>query len=201
MAQEEKDMYFVSIRNPQLPLQSGYEEYIATAEDFKKYCNEVFELDNNNELDDFLLSSYLRAKVKVEVIQETYNEDRTIEGFRRIVETSKGSIKVAYTAYRENRVYVRAGNVYLRGYRVFFSNLCTDNSDGFEPLNKLDNGGNIEVLQWNTRPCRRGIQYINNKLQNILFIIDAVYKSKKQMEYDINHPKPINLEKFIIALL
>jgi len=203
MAQEEKDkeLYFVSVKNPTLPLSTHYEEYIATSEDFKAYCNEVFDLNTDSDYENLILKRYLRAKKKVKFIAETYNEGRTIQGFRRIVETKKGSVKIGFTRFREHRIYVQAGEIYLRAYRVFLADLCTDNSWGFEPLNKFDNGGNIEVIEWNKRPCRKGIIYINNKLQNILYIIDGYFETKRQMENDIKNPKPLDLECFIKGLL
>ncbi|MBE7032896.1 MAG: hypothetical protein E7406_01545 [Ruminococcaceae bacterium] len=203
MAQEEKDkgLYFVSVKNPVLALSTDYEEYIATSEDFKTFCNEVFDLNTDSEYDNFILKRYVRAKKKVNLVAETFTEGRTIQGFRRIVDTKKGPVKIGFTRFREHRIYVQAGEIYLRAYRVFLADLCTDNAWGFEPLNKFDNGGNIEIIEWNKRPCRKGIIYINNKLQNILYIIDAYFETKRQMDNDIKNPKPLELESFIKGLL
>jgi len=157
-------------------LSTEYEEYIATSEDFKIFCNEVLDLEVDSDYDNFILKRYVRAKKKVKFIAETFNEGRTIQGFRRLVDTKKGPVKIGFTRFREHRIYVQAGEIYLRAYRVFLADLCTDNAWGFEPLNKFDNGGNIEIIEWNKRPCRKGIIYINNKLQNILYIIDAYFE-------------------------
>lgn len=203
MGQEEKDkeLYFVSVKNPTLSLSAEYEEFIATSEDFKTFCNEVLDLEVDSDYDNFILRRYVRAKRKVKFIAETFNEDRTIQGFRKLVNTKKGPVKIGFTRFREHRIYVQAGELYLRAYRVFLADLCTDNAWGFEPLNKFDNGGNIEIIEWNKRPCRKGIIYINNKLQNILYIIDAYFETKRQMENDIKNPKPLELENFIKGLL
>lgn len=203
MGQEEKDkeLYFVSVKNPTFSLSTEYEEYIATSEDFKIFCNEVLDLEVDSDYDNFILKRYVRAKKKVKFIAETFNEGRTIQGFRRLVDTKKGPVKIGFTRFREHRIYVQAGEIYLRAYRVFLADLCTDNAWGFEPLNKFDNGGNIEIIEWNKRPCRKGIIYINNKLQNILYIIDAYFETKRQMENDIKNPKPLELEGFIKGLL
>ena len=58
-----------------------------------------------------------------------------------------------------------------------------------------------KIIEYNKRPCRKGIKYINNKLQNILFIIDMVFETQRQMENDIKAPKPLNLEGFVKSLL
>lgn len=198
---KDKEFYFLSVKHPMLPLSSDFEEYLATNEDFKKYCGEVFDLETKTEYDAIALGRILRAKKKVEFIQDTYFEDRTMEGFRRIIKTQNGNVKIGFTRVREHRIYVKAGDIYLRGYKVFLADLCLDNAWGFEPLNKLDNNGNIEIIEYNKRPCRKGIKYINNKLQNILFIIDMVFDTKRQMENDIKAPKPLNLEGFVKSLL
>ncbi len=198
---KDNEFYFISVKHPTLPLSSNFEEYLATNDDFRNYCGEVFDLDPKTEYDAIALRRVLRAKKRVEFIQETYFEDRTMEGFRRIVKTQSGNVKIGFTRVREHRIYVKVGDVYLRGYKVFLADLCLDNAWGFEPLNRLDNNGNIEILEYNKRPCRKGIKYINNKLQNILFIIDMVFETRRQMENDIKSPKPLNLEGFIASLL
>ena len=79
MGQEEKDkeLYFVSVKNPTLSLSAEYEEFIATSEDFKTFCNEVLDIEVDSDYDNFILRRYVRAKRKVKFIAETFNENKT----------------------------------------------------------------------------------------------------------------------------
>lgn len=201
MLLEDDEVFFISVKHPQESISAEYEDFLATNEDFKRYCSEVFSLEPDNPTESMALKRYIRAKKSVKVIKQTYTEDKAEKGFRRTITTKKGNVKIAYTEVKENRIYVQVGNLYLRGYRVFLADLCLDSSTGFIPLNNADNVGNIEILQYSKRSCRKGVKYIKNKLQNILYIVDRVFMTERQMQNDIENPKEVDLSKFVKKLL
>ncbi|WP_324823649.1 hypothetical protein [Sinanaerobacter sp. ZZT-01] len=192
--------YFIKARHPQMGLNIGFDNYICTNEDFKRFCNDVFDLEHDKEYDP-VFSRFVRQVESVVKVEETESEDRTIEGIQKMVETSKGNVKIGYTRVRENRIYVQVGEIYLRGYKIFTADLCLVNAMDFIPLDKSKGNGNVEIIEWNKRKATKGIKFIHNKIENILYLVDMLFQTYEAMREDVENPTELNLTFFIEPLI
>lgn len=135
------------------------------------------------------------------LIDESYEEDRAGQGIERVVATGKGDIKIGYTRIRENRIYVECSGRFYRGIKTFFADLCLIGAMDFVPLDKSRGDGNIEILMWNKRKATKGIRFIHNKIQSVLYVVDMEFGSEEEMQADLNDPKELNLGLIIGPLL
>lgn len=71
----------------------------------------------------------------------------------------------------------------------------------FVPLDKSRGDGNIEILMWNKRKATKGIRFIHNKIQSVLYVVDMEFGSEEEMQADLNDPKELNLGLIIGPLL
>lgn len=198
---EKEKLYLIEARCPSLDVDSKeFDNFITSNEDFKKFCQEVFDLEDADLFDPVFLR-YIKRFERVSVCMEKVLEDRDIQGIQKVVETKKGKVKVGYTRVRENRIYIENKGVYLRGYKVFWADLCLVGAMDFVPLDKSLGNGNIEILQWNKRKSTKGIRFIHNKVQSIMYVVDMEFSSLEEMQKDIANPKDLNLTSLIEPLL
>lgn len=198
---EKEKIYLIEARCPSLDVDSKeFDNFITSNEDFKKFCQEVFDLEDADPFDPVFLR-YVKKFEKVTVCKEKVFEERDIQGIQKVVATKKGKVKVGYTRVRENRIYIENNGVYLRGYKVFWADLCLVGAMNFVPLDKSLGNGNIEILQWNKRKSTKGIRFIHNKVQSIMYVVDMEFSSLEEMQKDIENPKDLNLTSLIEPLL
>ena len=67
------------------------------------------------------------------------------------------------------------------------------NAMDFIPLDKSLGDGNIEILLWNKRKSTKGIRFIHNKVQSILYVVDMEFDCEDEMWKDMENPKGLNL--------
>lgn len=199
--EEKQKLYLIEARCPSLDVDSKeFDNFITSNEDFQKFCQEVFDLEDADPFDPVFLR-YIKRFERVSVCMEKVFEDRNIQGIQKVVETRKGKVKVGYTRVRENRIYIENNGVYLRGYKVFWADLCLVGAMDFVPLDKSLGNGNIEIIQWNRRKSTKGIRFIHNKVQSIMYVVDMEFSSLEEMQKDIDNPKDLNLTSLIEPLL
>lgn len=114
---------------------------------------------------------------------------------------SKGMSATPYTRVREERIYVRLGNTYIRGYKVFFGDLGLIGAMEYIPLDKNYGKGNVDIIEWTKLHSVKGLRFIGNKIQNILYIVDKVFKSEEEMNKDIEEPTELDISLFLQQML
>ena len=198
---EETPFYLIRARSPLLDIESTeYDNFIATNESFKLFCQDVFDLEGSDPLDPVFLR-YVQYFDRVAVHLKKTREDRQIQGIEKLIDLPEGKVKIGYTRVRENLIYVEHKGKYLRGYQVFWADLCLVNAMNFVPLDKSVGNGNIEILQWNKRKATKGVRFIHNKIQSIMYAVDAEFATKEEMQQDIDNPKELNLTLLIAPML
>lgn len=186
------ELYMVKARSSIAPPEAGFLDYIATNEDFQKFAREVIDLSAENPLNP-AFSRYVRQFKRIKLHGETLVEDRAIQGIEKVVDTKVGKVNIGYTRVRENRIYVSAEGQFYRGIRAFFGDICLVNAMDFTPLDKSEGDGNIEILVWNKRTSTKGIRFIHNKIQSILYVVDLEFESEESMLRDMENPSDLNL--------
>lgn len=177
-------------------------EYITTNEDFKRFCGNVIDLENTNK-SDTLFSRCVESIEKADLLNKVLVEDRAIQGIQKVIETKKGKVKIGFTRIRKNLIYVLVedDNRYLRGFSVLFADLCLVHAMNFIPLDKSTGDGNIQILKYNKRKATKGIKFIHNKVESILYMVDLEFETYEEMLQDIDNPKDINYALFIEPIL
>ena len=61
--------------------------------------------------------------------------------------------------------------------------------------------GNIEILLWNKRKSTKGIRFIHNKIQSILYVVDMEFDCEDEMREDMENPKGLNLGLLLGSML
>ena len=196
-----EELYLIRAKHPAIAKSTtDFANYIATREEFKQYAGEIFDIFEDCQ-SNALFRDYVRYFQRVRLIDESYEEDRAGQGIERVVATGKGDIKIGYTRIRENRIYVECGGRFYRGIKTFFADLCLVGAMDFVPLDKSRGDGNIEILMWNKRKATKGIRFIHNKIQSVLYVVDMEFGSEEEMQADLNDPKELNLGLIIGPLL
>ncbi len=197
----EDDYYFLTCKRPG-SLKKGFDNYISNNASFKRFCEDVFDLSTELEEQPTHFRRYVPVCVKVEVVDETMIEKRALEGIYRVVDTNKGKVKIGFTRTRENRIYVKINdNLFLRGYRVFFGDLGLVKAMDYIPLDKNYGNGNIDIIEWNKEKNTKAIRFINNRIENIMYIVDMQFRTEKAMLEDIENPMEVNLTPIIQELM
>lgn len=199
---EKKQYYLVVGRSPVYGLQAPkFESYITTSDEFKSFCKDMIDLDAEGQEVNATYSRYIRHISKVSEIGKTEFEDRAIQGIERTFQTEKGLVKIGFTRIREDRIYVQFDDRYLRGFKVFFADLCLVNSMDFVPLDKSMGDGNIEIIEWNKRKSTKAVRFIHNKVQSLLYVVDMEFMTFEDMEKDMETPQEVNIRAIIEPLL
>lgn len=177
-------------------------EYITTNEDFKRFCGDVIDLENTHQMDT-RFSRCIESIERADRINELLVEDRAIQGIQKVIETTKGKVKIGFTRIRQNLiyVYVEEDERYLRGFRVLFADLCLVNAMDFIPLDKSTGDGNIQILKYNKRKSTKGIKFIHNKIESILYVVDLEFDTYEEMLQDMENPKEINYSLVVEPIL
>ena len=90
---------------------------------------------------------------------------------------------------------------FLRGIKGSWTNLCLVGAMDFVPMDKSRGDGNIEILIWNKRKATKGIKFIHNKVQSILYVVDMEFGSEKEVQADMENPKDLNLSVIFEPIL
>lgn len=200
---DEQNIFIVIAKSPILECKpKDFTAYITTTEGFEAFTAGVINLsaleDKHIPLE---LTQILRAFEKAEVIDYTLFEDRAIQGIVREIETCKGKVEVGFTRVREHRIYVMSRGKYYRGVKAFLGDFCLIQSTEYIPLDKTLGDGNIDILDWTKRKSVKGMKFVHNRVENLLYVVDMIFKSLEEMKKDMKDPKDINLAILIESLL
>ena len=200
MNSDEK-LYVVRGRNLSL-YNAPISEYITTNEDFKKFCGDVIDLESTSPFDTLFQRCVESVKV-AEFYDTVVIEDRAIQGIHKVVETEKGRVKIGFTRIQQHLiyVYVEEDERYLRGFRVFFGDLCLVNAMDFVPLDKATGFGTVEIIEHNKRKSTKGVKYIHNKVRSLLYVVDMEFDTYEEMQKDIDNPRDIDYSLVIEPVL
>lgn len=197
----DKQLYVVKGRSP-ISFNAPISEYITTNEDFKKFCKDVIDLETTDKTNSVFRRCVTNIE-KAEMLNSLLVEDRAIQGIEKLIETQNGKVKIGFTKIRKNLiyVYVKANDRYLRGFRVFFADLCLVNAMDFVPLDKSIGDGNIEILKYNKRKSTKGIKFIHNKIESSLYVVDLEFDTYEDMLKDIEDPKDVDYSLVIEPII
>lgn len=197
----DKQLYVVKARSPMV-YTAPISEYITTNEDFKRFCQDVIDLETTEKKNRAFMRCIAEIE-KADMLDAVLVEDRAIQGIQKLIETKIGKVKIGFSRIRKNLiyVYVESDDRYLRGFRVYFADLCLVNSMEFVPLDKWKGDGNIEIIKHNKRKSTKGVKYIHNKIESILYIVDMEFESYGEMKKDIENPKDIDYSLVIEPIL
>ena len=197
-----ENTYIIVAKSPVLEINSNdYGNYITTNDDFKKFCNDIFDLEAEKNDVNPVFQRYVKKVYSANTVYKTFIEDRDAEGFKKKVLTKRGNVRIGYSRIRVEYIYVEHNGLYYRGFRVFFANLCLANANKYTPLDKNYGNGNVEIILWNKRHFTKAIKYINNKLQTIMYCVDKIFYSLEEAEQDMKNPSESNLGKVIETML
>lgn len=198
----ENKTYLIRARCPLLEINSNEpDDYITTNEDFRKFCNEVFDLEDEDNMINPVFKRFVNKISAVKTVGRKLIEYRDAQGFKRKLATSKGLVHIGYSRLREEYIYVECEDIFYRGYRVFWANLCLVNANECVPLDKNYANGNVEIIEWNRRHSTKAIKYINNKLQTIMYRVDKIFYSVEEVEADMQNPEESEMGKIIETML
>lgn len=197
----ENIIYLVEAKSPSLPIDvQDFEKYITTSEEFKRFSQGVIDLEGADKNDPL----FLRYMRKIERVNQCGRQDTSQEapdGLQRVLESKKGKIKVGYTKLATSLIYVEYRGHYLRGFKVALQDLCLVEAMNFVPLDKSLGNGNIEILQHTKRKATKAIKVVHNEVQSVLYLVDAEFQSKEEMEEDKASPRDLDLSLFISPLI
>lgn len=188
-----EDLFLVNARHPSVDISmTPFVNYIATNAEFKQFTSEVFDLTADNR-SNALFATYIKKFQRVQFVNEYSREEESMTGIERVMSTHRGDVKIGYTQTREDRIYIECNGKYLRGIKGWWKDLCLVNAMDFIPLDKSLGDGNIEILLWNKRKSTKGIRFIHNKVQSILYVVDMEFDCEDEMWKDMENPKGLNL--------
>ena len=188
-----EDLFLVNARHPSVDISmTPFVNYIATNAEFKQFTSEVFDLTADNR-SNALFATYIKKFQRVQFVNEYSREEESMTGIERVMSTHRGDVKIGYTQTREDRIYIECNGKYLRGIKGWWKDLCLVNAMDFIPLDKSLGDGNIEILLWNKRKSTKGIRFIHNKVQSILYVVDMEFDCEDEMRKDMENPKGLNL--------
>lgn len=195
-----EELFLINAKHPSLGSTGNFLEYIATNTEFKKFTSEVFDLTDDNR-DNELFRTYVRMFRRVQFVGEFAVEQQAAQGIEKTVPLTQGVAKIGYTVAKEDRIYVECAGKFLRGIKGSWTNLCLVGAMDFVPMDKSRGDGNIEILIWNKRKATKGIKFIHNKVQSILYVVDMEFGSEKEVQADMENPKDLNLSVIFEPIL
>lgn len=196
-----EDLFLVNARHPSVDISMApFVNYIATNAEFKQFTSEVFDLTADNR-SNALFATYIKRFQRVQFVDEYSREEESMTGIERVMSTHRGDVKIGYTQTREERIYIECNGKFLRGIKGWWKDLCLVNAMDFIPLDKSLGDGNIEILLWNKRKSTKGIRFIHNKIQSILYVVDMEFDCEDEMREDMENPKGLNLGLLLGSML
>lgn len=190
--------YLIYAKSPIAP-QFNLLPYIVTNEEFRQFTHYAFDLEHNLLVDPIFLR-FCRVAGEVVVVKEIVKGTEGEEIVQTVV-TEKGTVLVGYSKARISLLYVRYENVFLRGFKIAWEDLCLVNAMDYVPLDKSLGNGNIEIPKWNKRRSIKSIKYVHNLVRSYLYQVDAEFDTLDALEQDIKNPKEVDISDLIGSML